>query len=57
MRRGFGSLPIKREVNGNFTVEVYSEPQDYHYDIYLFLNETDDDGLLITISTKSYIMP
>jgi hypothetical protein len=57
MRRGFGSLPIKRDVNGNFTVEVYSEPQDYHYDIYLFLTETDDDGMLITISTKSYIVP
>jgi hypothetical protein len=57
MRKGFATLPIKREVNGNFTVEVYSKPQDYHYDIYVFLSETDDDGLLITISTKFNIVP
>jgi hypothetical protein len=57
MRKGFAHLTIRRDVNAKFIVEVYNESQDCAYYLYIFLTETDDDKLLITLSVDSDIVP
>jgi hypothetical protein len=57
MRKGCAHLTIKRDVNAKVIVEVYNESQDCDYYLYIFLTETDDDKLLITLSVDSDIVP